>query len=238
MTLFRVPRIALLTALVPFLAVHSSYLLAASGGHVDWCFPYIDSCTSISATGRKIPEYFLFKALMIPAAVLMIVYWRYNHLWLRSLGVGESRKLSSMPWMGLFAGLFLIVYVVALGHKGDSWQLMRRTGVTLNFSLTFLCELFLTLQLRELQARGALPVSSTLVRGMWWICWAILLIGITHDVLKGVLGNYEDWEDAVEWNVVFLLNLHCFLVWMAWRQSGFQGGPHRGPGERIGAALR
>lgn len=216
---------ALLACVIPFLAVHTCYLLAASGGHVDWCFPYIDSCTSISATGRKFPEYFVFKLTMIPSALLMILYWRLNHQWLRWMQVPDSRKLNSIPWMGLVAGVFLIIYVIALGHKGDSFQLMRRTGVTLHFALTYLSALFLTLHLRELNAQGVLPVSGWVLRGMWWICLSVLMIGIAHDLLKGIFDNYEDWEDAVEWNVALLLNLHYLLVWVAWRQTRFQAVP-------------
>ncbi|MDP5070546.1 MAG: hypothetical protein NWQ45_06565, partial [Congregibacter sp.] len=34
-------------ALLPFMAVQITYLLSASYGFVQWCFPYFDSCTSI-----------------------------------------------------------------------------------------------------------------------------------------------------------------------------------------------
>ena len=77
--------IPIMAALLPFLAVHGSYLVAASYGQVDWCVPYIDSCTSISATGRKPPASYLFRALMLPSAMIMMCYWWFNYSWLSSL---------------------------------------------------------------------------------------------------------------------------------------------------------
>ena len=50
--------LALITGLLPLVCVHTTYLIAASHGHVPWCVPYWDSCTSISATGRQLPETF------------------------------------------------------------------------------------------------------------------------------------------------------------------------------------
>lgn len=63
--------IALLAATLPFFAVHLTWLLAASYGLVEWCNPYIDSCTSISATGRHAPASYVFRATMLPAAVVL-----------------------------------------------------------------------------------------------------------------------------------------------------------------------
>ena len=70
----------LLTALLPALAINFCYLLAASQGHVPWCIPYLEGCTSISATGRQAPESYLFRALIIPTAVLLVFYWRLSHI--------------------------------------------------------------------------------------------------------------------------------------------------------------
>ncbi len=216
-------RIALCNALLPFLAVHACYLLAAYGGHVDWCFPYVDSCTSISKTGRQAPEYFLFKATMIPAGLLMILFWRLNLEWLRSLGDDESRLAASIPWLGLVAGVCLVMYTIALGHKGESFQLVRRTGVTLHFAMTFLAQLFMTIRLRAMRAQPDFPVSSRVVHAMWGVCLLVVALGLLHDFLKATFPGYDDrFEDAMEWNVALLLNIHYFLTWIGWRQSGFE----------------
>ena len=128
------PRIlALLSAVVPFLAVQLSYLLSASTGYVDWCFPYIDSCTSISATGRKPPASYLFRATMLPSAVVMMAYWWLNHAWMASL---QRERGQLRPWsnrwmliLGIVACVGLIMYVTVLGERGEAWRTQRRVGV-------------------------------------------------------------------------------------------------------------
>ncbi len=48
-------RLVWVCALLPFITTHASYLIAASHGHVEWCIPYWDASTSISATRRQMP---------------------------------------------------------------------------------------------------------------------------------------------------------------------------------------
>ena len=95
--------VPLLAALVPFLAVHVTYLVAAANGLVDWCNPYIDSCTSISATGRKPPASYVFRATMLPAAVIIAAYWWFNHAWLAELRrrAGEEPRTANRWMLGL-----------------------------------------------------------------------------------------------------------------------------------------
>ncbi|MEE4110897.1 MAG: hypothetical protein V2I24_16210, partial [Halieaceae bacterium] len=71
-------------ALLPFVAVHIAYLLAADAGQVPWCNPYVDSCTSISATGRQPPASFVFKGVMLPCAMLIAVFWWLQWRWLQA----------------------------------------------------------------------------------------------------------------------------------------------------------
>ena len=51
--------VALVTAVAPIVFIHLTYLISAAQGYVPWCIPYIDSCTSISATGRHGIAFFL-----------------------------------------------------------------------------------------------------------------------------------------------------------------------------------
>ena len=66
--------VPLLAALLPFFAVQFTYLVAAGHGLVDWCNPYIDSCSSISAAGRK------------PACSMLMNHW------------GVARKMMGVLW--------------------------------------------------------------------------------------------------------------------------------------------
>ena len=55
----------LVTGLLPILAIHISLLVAINAGVIPACFPYIEGCTSISATGRYEPASFIFKPAMM-----------------------------------------------------------------------------------------------------------------------------------------------------------------------------
>ena len=124
-----------MTGLLPIIAIHGTYLLSAWQGYVPWCFPYFESCTSISATGRHGAAFFLFKGTMIPTAVLLILFWYLASKWLLQLG-DEKAAANTIFVLGMIGALFLIVYVVALGAAGDLLKLQRRIGVIFYFTLT------------------------------------------------------------------------------------------------------
>ena len=216
--------VALLAALLPFVAVQLTYLVAASHGLVDWCFPYIDSCTSISATGREPPASYLFRATMLPSAVVMMAYWWLNYGWLGHLQRqrGNNRQWTNR-WMlalGIIAGIGLVLYVTVLGEQGDAWRTQRRVGTILFFSFTFISQLLMLGQLRTLNVPG---VSRCLLAGMGAVCGALLLLGLLTVVLDAWNENwYETVEDAFEWLLSLLLQSNFLLGYFVWRQADWR----------------
>ncbi len=208
--------LAFSAAALPFVAVHLCYLLAASMGHVEWCVPYWDGCTSISKTGRKVPEYYLFKATMIPAAVLMMLHWRTCGRWLQRVEVVPSRSARLIPWLGVICGVFLIVYTVALGHHGDEFRLARRIGVILHFASAYMAALLFTARLTALRESRRVFVPRGIHHGLWACCLLALGIGMLHVAAEAFDPRYDEWEDAVEWNVALCINLHYLLVARLW----------------------
>jgi Frag1/DRAM/Sfk1 family len=216
--------VALLAALLPFTAVHATYLVAAASGLVDWCNPYLDSCTSISATGRKPPASYLFRATMLPSAVVMMAYWWLNHTWIaslgRSAGRGDSRQNRAMLALGIVACIGLILYVTVLGERGDAWAMQRRVGTVLFFSFTFLAQLLLLAQLWQLGPPG---VSKGLLRAMWVISGSLLLIGLLTVALNAWdEAWYDTVEDAFEWVLSLMLQSNFLLGYLVWRQAGWR----------------
>jgi Frag1/DRAM/Sfk1 family len=214
--------VALVAALLPFFAVQLTYLVAASHGLVDWCNPYIDSCTSISATGRKPPASYLFRATMLPSAVVMMGYWWLNYVWIGSLRdrSGSNQWLNSwMLWLGILANVGLIMYVTVLGERGDAWATQRRVGTILFFSFTFLSQLLLLAQLRRLHLER---VNVRLLNAMWTVCSALLFLGVLTVVLDAWNEAwYESVEDAFEWVLSLLLQSNFLLGYFVWRQAGW-----------------
>ena len=152
--------IALLGFLGPVLTVHLSYAVSAAGGIVPACIPYLDGCTSISATGRHGPGYVLFKAGMLPSALVLVAYWRLCRDWLLEAGDADGPAMRSLLWLGIAGALFMVLYTVFLGHKGEVYNLLRRFGVTLNLGFTLLAQLLVVWRLRRLrdQERPRRPV--------------------------------------------------------------------------------
>jgi len=212
--------IALSTGLVPILAIHCSYVIAAIYEHVPWCIPYIDSCTSISATGRKIPEYFVFKATMIPAAMLMMLFWYLCYQWLLATGYRRSIGVQCIPIVGTTAALFLILYTTMLGASGDLYQLERRIGVIIYFTFTYLAQLLFTYHLGKVHRQLHL-LSSRTYHFLIGLNTTVLSIGLLSLILGITMTNYDAIEDAIEWNLALLIHIYFLGIYVTWRNSEF-----------------
>lgn len=214
--------LAYAAALLPLLTIHLCYLWAASLGHVAWCLPYLHSCTSISAVGRSPPEALLFKALMIPAAVVLALYWWASRLWLLQLGCRSRRRLAAIVALGLIACAGLILYSVVLGEIGDGYRLSRRTGVFAFYGLSYLALLLIAAALHELpmpsasrRAGHALRINAGLMLAMGLLNTAIAL---WDEALSRRI------EDAFEWVFTALLCCQVLITADLWRRTGFRLG--------------
>ena len=71
--------VALASALVPLAVANVCYLVSATAGHIPLCVPYVEGCTSISASGRYGMAYWLFKAGMLPSELFSQYQERGEH---------------------------------------------------------------------------------------------------------------------------------------------------------------
>ncbi|MDX1757224.1 MAG: hypothetical protein R3175_14300 [Marinobacter sp.] len=208
--------VALAAALIPLVTTHTTYLVSALEGHVSWCIPYWDSCTSISRTGRQGTSYFIFKGAMIPAAVAGALFWLLNGRWLRQLGA-QGASVAWLTWLGFGACVGLVIYTLVLGHIGETYFAIRRVGVILYFSLTYIAQLLISSRLRSIA--HWYPQGQRLL----WLCELTLAIGILSVILQGVVpALYDDIENAFEWTFALLINLHALWVAVLWRRSDFR----------------
>jgi hypothetical protein len=210
----RVAPFALLTGLLPLLCIHLTYLLAASQGHVDWCVPYWDSCTSISATGREMPEKLVFKLLMMPAGLCATGFWWLVRQWLLTVHGVRSRAVFVL---GTWAALFMLLYVAALGES-DEYRWARQTGIILFFSLSYVAQLcFLFHLLPRIHSSHALQWRVCL----WQLYGAITLlaIGIFSIILDFIYPRYDDIEDAFEWVMMLFIVLQFCSHYFLWKDT-------------------
>lgn len=213
----RLASFALLTAALPFLCVHLSYLLAAWYGQVPWCVPYWDSCTSISATGREMPAKLVFKLLMMPAAMCAIAFWWLVRQWL----LQRLRRHSRSVWLlGSVAAAFLMLYVVALGESNE-YRWARQSGVILFFSLSYVAQLVSLYhalhERRQLQAKELRVCMRQLQ-----LASLMLAIGIGSVLLDLLHPRYDDMEDAVEWILMLGLVLQFASHYWLWCEAGLR----------------
>jgi len=214
--------IPLAAALLPAVAVHVCYLLAASQGHVSWCFPYFPDCVSISATGRHRPESVVFRVAIIPTAVLMMIYWRLGLEWLKTLGTHMVRINHAMAWLGMTAALGLFVYASLLGEAGDLYGRLSRIGMILFYIFIFPAQLLMTVQIVSVVRTQAAPISVSTYRSLVAICGVVAILGTISLLSRAFYDDYRRYEDAFEWGLTLLLLGHIFITHFAWRESGFQ----------------
>lgn len=214
--------IALWAGVLPILCAHINYLIAAYYGHVPWCFPYWDSCTSISATGRKLPEFILFKLLMMPAAVLMLFYWGRMKQWLLLLNDPNPKALMAIHWLGTLAGLALILYTAALGSIGDIYQATRRVGITLFFGFTAIAHLIVVQRLSVLLTNHPTLPLHRIYRWQLGLSSLLLTGGVANTLLHSFYNRFDDINDAIEWNFAMVMMLQFIVSYFAWKVTRFQ----------------
>jgi len=213
--------IALWTGLLPFLVINLSYLGSALGGHIPLCFPYLQGCTSISSAGRYGLSYFFFKAGIIPAAVLLACYWILCRRWLLQLGDADNLMVRAIRLIGILSAVFLVLYAVFLGSKGDFYNLMRRYGVNIYFSFSGLAQIMLLSRLRKLYAAGVASLSGSLLRMKLLLLLALLVVGLASIPISNFIVDKHRPRNIVEWNFALLMICYYVVTWRMWVRTGF-----------------
>lgn len=215
--------VPLVAGLLPIIAVNLSYLIAAAVGRVPKCVPYLDGCASISATGRHPPSSYVFKAVMLPEAVLMAVYWLLAVAWLRSLerlNGADGTGGKALGTIGASASLFLVLYVTFLGTHGPFYEFMRRFGVYFFFLHTVVAQIMLA------RALLGLPSLDARVRRITRIQLALALVpfglGVLNLILKSTLEDPDPSENVIEWLFALMMQTYIVLSYFAWRATGFR----------------
>lgn len=220
----------LVLAVWPVIVVHLCFLLSVMEGFVPPCNPYWDGCTSISRAGRHGWAFFLFKAGMLPYAAALAAFWWLNQRWLRALGDPGSR---GMLQAGLTGALFLIIYATFLGSEGAFYQWLRRSGIHVYFSMTFLAQALLILRLRAIDRARHDPAAAAghggpfhppwpggLLMTMMAVAWAVVALGLGFAVVgRGLDIERDRLENVIEWLAALLMQVNLLLTVIAWRST-------------------
>jgi len=200
----------LVTGLAPLIGINVAYWIGVNADILPSCIPYIDGCTSISATGRYPPGDRLFRAIMLPQAMLLAMTWHFAALWLRSLSPNNKAATPALV-CGLVGAAALILYVSYLGTKEPFYELMRRFGIYFYFLGTAIGQIILTLGLER----------SRLRQSMLWIVAVPWLLGLANLAQKALRANPDRMENTIEWIVSVFIQVWFLLLYVAWRKTDF-----------------
>ncbi|HEY2926836.1 hypothetical protein [Piscinibacter sp.] len=210
----------LLAGLLPLVATLVAYTLSVRLGLVEACNPFIDGCVSISRAARfDLPNH-LFQALLLPAAALQALCWLLCGAWLRTLGAAPTRKLRALPWLGLAAALFLVLYGTFLGTEGEAYRWMRRYGVVLYFGGTCIAMLIVSGA-----TQGLALQTRHVARALLALCAALPLLGLANAFApllhvdgeaRAALQNSTEWWGGLIFTLFFVA-----IAWL-WRATRFE----------------
>jgi hypothetical protein len=198
----------LVIALLPLCAVTGAYSLAAANGLVPACNPFLDGCTSISATGRYVPASYVFKpAHLVQSALLVMLWMRLPRELPDRTRYPEAARIS-----GLVAAVALVIYTLTLGSQTPLYEFMRRFGIYFFFAGTLLAQLLAALAYRD-AARAKPRGRSRLPNAMLVMALVPLLLGIINLAGKAVLVDPDAMENRIEWNAALIMQGWFLLLY-------------------------
>lgn len=211
----------LLSGLLPVFAVHAAYLVNIFAGTAlapeYLCMPYLEGCVSISRAARSGPGLILFKAMMLPTAVMLLLAWRSLRLWLVSIVACPQNRAWWIAALGMIGAVFLVLYVTALGHDGDWYRWQRRYGVTFYFGGTALAQLLLAWVLWPQRRRLHSGRLSTPVATLMFLVSMQWVLGVFSSVKRLLFTNPElldRIENIIEW--WFALPMATAFIAIGW----------------------
>lgn len=215
----------LLAGLLPLAATGLAYWLAVRGGGFPECNPFLDGCVSISRTARYGLANVLFRALVLPAAVLQGLCWLLAPAWLARLGVAPDRWLRALPFIGALAAVALVAYGTFLGVEGEGYRGMRRCAIPLYFGCTCIAMLVVAQHARRALAPR---VAQALVA----ICLCLPLLGLVHVFVPPFLdaAGQDALENVTEWWAGAIFTAFFLALAWSWRRTGVRGALHAGEG--------
>ena len=104
--------VSLLVFITPILTVFISFFLSVHFNLVEFCFPNLDGCTSISRVGRYPPVNFFFKPFMFLSGIFIFMYWKYNYLLI--LKKNNIFLVNLIFFLGICSVIFFFLYIFFL----------------------------------------------------------------------------------------------------------------------------
>lgn len=210
--------IAFAAALLPGAALVITFILSAQAGHIAWCMPLVDGCTSISGAARNGISLYIFRMLVVPAAVLQLAFWVFLLDWFRPHGQDAWQTARRTLALGVCSVLFLTLYANFLGTEGSVYTFLRRLGIYVYFATTVTAHLLITLNVHRLSNAA---LVTPLLRGMSLVSLGMLLLALSQAYIKLFVEDHRSIENVIEWNIAIVMHLPFLVFGYYWYKSDY-----------------
>ena len=203
--MFKLKYHLLLVSIIPFIAIHLSFILSVQNEYLSLCNPYIDGCYSISRVARQPSSIIIFKVLMLVSALSLFFLWPR---------LFKPKHNKTLILIGRIGSLFLIAYIVALGEEGFLYELMRRFGVFIFYVFTLISQWFFTFN-AEIR-KGRFFVNNFFINIIVYIQFLTFLVAIPFFLF---IKNYGFIENIIEWWITLLITLWFFINFIYYKKN-------------------
>ncbi|MDX1498944.1 MAG: hypothetical protein R3176_03550 [Woeseiaceae bacterium] len=213
----------LVAGVLPIAAAYLAFWIGVEAGSLPACIPFVDGCASISATGRRPPGSFLFRAVMLPHAAVLLATWYFTVAWLRCLDPGLRRGTArAIHVTGATSAVALILYVTFLGTREPFYEFMRRFGIYFFFIGMVVAEVLVTDALYRMAALRRRPELAALFGMLLVLCVVPFALGVLNFILKATLEDASGSENVIEWLVATIMHAWLIVLYLLWRRTGFE----------------
>jgi hypothetical protein len=215
--------LAAVAGLLPLVASLLAFALSVQAQTIPACNPFVEGCVSISRAAREGLANHLFRALMLPAATLQALVWLLAARWLHA-ALPASRGVALLPWLGVAAGVALVLYGSFLGTEGEAYRFLRRWGTVVYFGATALCLMLTGRAVQQAQHAGVLSMPRTLRAVPTALAVALALLGVGNSIVAVAFGGEAKArvENVTEWwgGLAFVAGLLALAA--MWRHAGLR----------------
>jgi hypothetical protein len=218
--------LALAAAIVPFVTFNLTYWIASSLDHVRSCFTYLYGCTSVSSTGRQMPEFWVFKVGVFALAAALALHWRQASQFLFRLGV-STRGVRTLEILAYLSVVALLVYVVTLGLPDEQFGKLRRIGTNGFAFLNWFTQIAFVVLYRPVR------IDTTRILFRWLIVAtaALLLVGLSSEIAKTMGWPRKETNNVAAWNAFLVLTIYYLILARIWWHHGRSAGRAASPSE-------
>ena len=207
--------LVIVCGLLPLVMVHYAYWLNIHApdtlAAAYQCNPYFEGCVSVSRAVRSGPGLIVFKAVMLPLAIFLMLSWRFIGAWMAQLEPGMEGTRRWTVRLGVMGAIALVFYVVFLGTEGDVYRWLRRYGVVFFFGFSALAQLIAAKLVwdRFDDFRGAFAALFVALVSFQWV------IGVFSVFKKLVFDDpqlIDRIQNITEWLMIVLMSLGLALI--------------------------